>query len=157
MSIPQVPQLAPTVRRLPRRGRAESVTTRERLERTERAAGYALDGRTHFAPGNLLRSLRSLHPVDLGKPSLVVATVLRAPKSTLNASDGSPAPLRVPHGRENLKPPQVLARVAIGTMPVGELGYGRRADARGGRARVGLDSERGARVLGLESAHGTGR
>ena len=105
----------------------------------------------------MLRSLRSLHPVDLGKPSLVVATVLRAPKSTLNASDGSPAPLRVPHGRENLKPPQVLARVAIGTMPVGELEYGRRADARGGRARVGLDSERGARVLGLEGARGTGR
>ena len=157
MSIPQVPQLAPTVRRLPRRGRAESVTTRERVERTERAAGYALDGRTHFAPGNLLRSLRSLHPVDLGKPSLVVATVLRDPKSTLNASDGSLAPLRVPHGRENLKPPQVLARVAIGTMPVGELEYGRRADARGGRARVGLDSERGARVLGLEGARGTGR
>ena len=105
----------------------------------------------------MLRSLRSLHPVDLGKPSLVVATVLRAPKSTLNASDGSPAPLRVPHGRENLKPPQVLARVAIGTMPVGEPGYGRRADARGGRARVGLDSERGARVLGLEGARGAGR
>ena len=105
----------------------------------------------------MLRSLRSLHPVDLGKPSLVVATVLRDPKSTLNASDGSLAPLRVPHGRENLKPPQVLARVAIGTMPVGELGYGRRADARGGRARVGLDSERGARVLGLEGARGTGR
>ena len=91
------------------------------------------------------------------KPSLVVATVLRAPKSTLNASDGSLAPLRVPHGRENLKPPQVLARVAIGTMPVGELEYGRRVDARGGRARVGLDSERGPRVLGLESARGAGR
>ena len=103
----------------------------------------------------MLRSLRSLHPVDLGKPSLVVATVLRDPKSTLNASDGSPAPLRVPHGRENLKPPQVLARVAIGTMP--ELEYGRRVDARGGRARVGLDSERGPRVLGLESARGAGR
>lgn len=157
MSIPQVPQLAPTVRRLPRRGRAESVTTRERLERTERAAGYALDGRTHFAAGNLLRSLRSLHPVDLGKPSLVVATVLRDPKSTLNASDGSLAPLRVPHGRENLKPPQVLARVAIGIGTMPELEYGRRADARGGRARVGLDSERGPRVLGLESARGAGR
>ena len=157
MSIPQVPQLAPTVRRLPRRGRAESVTTRERLERTERAAGYALDGRTHFAPGNLLRSLRSLHPVDLGKPSLVVATVLRDPKSTLNASDGSLAPPRVPHGRENFKPPQVLARVAIGIGTMPELEYGRRVDARGGRARVGLDSERGARVLGLEGARGTGR
>ena len=85
--------------------------------------------------------------MDLGKPSLVVATVLRDPKSTLNASDGSPAPLRVPHGRENLKPPQVLARVAIGTMPVPELEYGRRVDARGGRARVGLESEPGLRVL----------
>ena len=156
MSTPQVPQLALTLRRLPRQGRAESFTTRDRLERTERAAGYALDGRTHFAAGNLLRSLRSLHPVDLGKPSLVVATVLRDPKSTLNASDGSPAPLRVPHGRENLKPPQVLARVAIGIGTMPELEYGRRADARGGRARVGLASERGARVLGLEGARGAG-
>ena len=157
MSTPQVPQLALTLRRLPRRGRAESVTTCEPVERILLAAGYALDGRTHFGPCHLRRSLRSLDPVDLEKPSLVVATVLRAPKSTLNASDGSLAPLHVPHGRENLKPPQVLARVAIGTMPVGELGCGRRADARGGRARVGLDSERGPRVLGLESARGAGR
>ena len=157
MSTPQVPQLALTLRRLPRRGRAESVTTCEPVERILLAAGYALDGRTHFTTCHTLRSLRSLHPVDLEKPSLVVATVLRDPKSTLNASDGSLAPPRVPHGRENFKPPQVLARVAIGTMPVGELGYGRRADARGGRARVGLDSERGARVLGLEGARGTGR
>ena len=157
MSTPQVPQLALTLRRLPRRGRAESVTTRDRFGRTILPAAHVLDGRTHFRPCHLRRSLRSLHPVDLEKPSLVVATVLRAPKSTLNASNGSLAPLHVPHGRENLKPPQVLARVAIGTMPVGELGYGRRADARGGRARVGLDSARGPRVLGLESARGAGR
>ena len=90
-------------------------------------------------------------------PAKVPKTGPRARKSTLNVLDSSLAPLRVPHGRENLKPPQVLARVAIGTMPVGELGYGRRADARGGRARVGLDSERGPRVLGLESARGAGR
>ena len=157
MSTPQVPQLALTLRRLPRRGRAESVTTCEPVERILLAAGYALDRRTHFRPCHLRRSLRSLHPVDLEKPSLVVATVLRAPKSTLNASDGSLAPLRVPHGRENLKPPQVLARVAIGIGTMREREYGRRGDARGGRARVGLDSERGPRVLGLESARGAGR
>ena len=131
MSIPQVPQLAPTVRRLPRRGRAESVTTRDRFGRTILPAAHVLDGRTHFRLCHLRRSLRSLHPVDLEKPSLVVATVLRAPKSTLNASDGSLAPPRVPHGRENFKPPQVLARVAIGIGTMPELEYGRRADARG--------------------------
>ena len=157
MSTPQVPQLALTLRRLPRRGRAESVTTCERVEGTILPAAHVLDGRTHFGQCHLRRSLRSLHPVDLGKPSLVVVTVLRAPKSTLNASNGSLAPLHVPHGRENLKPPQVLARVAIGIGTMPELEYGRRADARGGRARVGLDSERGPRVLGLESARGAGR
>ena len=100
-------------------------------------------------------------PVSAAPPGAALAKVPktgpRARKSTLNVLDGSLAPLRVPHGRENLKPPQVLARVAIGTMPVGELEYGRRADARGGRARVGLDSERGPRVPGLESARGGGR
>ena len=157
MSTPQVPQLALTLRRLPRRGRAESVTTRDRFGRTILPAAHVLDGRSQFRPAHPLRSLRTLHQVDLEKPSLVVATVLRAPKSTLNASDGSLAPPRVPHGRENLKSPQVLARVAIGIGTMPELEYGRRADARGGRARVGLDSERGPRVLGLESARGIGR
>ena len=74
-----------------------------------------------------------------------------------NVRDDPLAPPHVSYGRETLKPPQVRARVAVGTMPVGELECGRRADARGGRARVGLDSERGPRVLGLESARGAGR
>ena len=157
MSTPQVPQLALTLRRLPRRGRAESVTTRDRFGRTILPAAHVLDGRSQFRPAHPLRSLRTLHQVDLEKPSLVVATVLRAPKSTLNASDGSLAPPRVPHGRETLKPPQVRARVVVGTMPVGELECGRRAGALGGRARVGLDSEPDPRVLGLGSARGAGR
>ena len=157
MSTPQVPQLALTLRRLPRRGRAESFTTRDRLERTERAAGYALDGRTHFRTCHTLRSLRTLHQVDLEKPPQVSDRVQREVSRPDNVRDDPLAPPHVSYGRETLKPPQVRARVVVGTMPVGELECGRRAGALGGRARVGLDSEPDPRVLGLESARGGGR
>ena len=87
-------------------------------------------------------------------PAKVPKTGPRARKSTLNALDGFLAPLRVPHGAVRTSSPR---RYSPEWSPVGELEYGRRADARGGRARVGLDSERGPRVLGLESARRAGR
>ena len=95
--------------------------------------------------------------VDLEKPPQVRARVLRDVSRPDNVRDDHFALSHVSHGRETLKPPQVRARVAVGTMPVGELECGRRAGALGGRARVGLDSERGPRVLGLGSARGAGR
>ena len=157
MSTPQVPQLALTLRRLPRRGRAESVTTRDRFGRTILPAAHVLDGRSQFRPAHPLRSLRTLHQVDLEKPPQVSDRVQREVSRPDNVRDHPLAPPHVSYGRETLKPPQVRARVAVGTMPVGELECGRRAGALGGRARVGLDSEPDPRVLGLGSARGGGR
>ena len=116
-----------------------------------------LDGYHMIAPPR--PSMIAAHvPVSAAPPGAALAKVPktgpRARKSTLNVLDGSLAPLRVPHGAVRTSSPR---RYSPEWSPVGELEYGRRADARGGRARVGLDSERGARVLGLEGARGTGR
>ena len=119
MSTPQVPQLALTLRRLPRRGRAESVTTRDRFGRTILPAAHVLDGRSQFRPAHPLRSLRTLHQVDLEKPPQVSDRVLREVSRPDNVRDDPLAPPHVSHGRETLKPPQVRARVAVGTMPCG--------------------------------------
>ena len=118
-----------------------------------------LDGYHMIAPPR--PSMIAAHvPVSAAPPGAAPAKVPktgpRARKSTLNVLDSSLAPLRVPHGAVRTSSPR---RYSPEWSPVGEpeLEYGRRADARGRRARVGLDSERGPRVPGLESARGRGR